>query len=67
MGLGPDRKMVPCYLTTEGYLMLKSMADDEMRSLSGFLKVLVYNEADERGIDPAMFTEAAQKLKEEKE
>jgi hypothetical protein len=62
MGITPDRKMVPCYLDLGAYFMLKSMADEDMRSMSGFLKVLVYEEGAERGLKPEMFREEANKL-----
>jgi len=57
----PERKMVPCYLPLESYHMLKKMADDDMRSMSGFLKVLVYAEAEERELKPEMFLDDEQK------
>ena len=67
MGTTPDRKMIPCYLELGAYLMLKSMADDDMRSMSGFLKVLVYEEGTERGLTPSMYKEEADKIIAEKE
>ena len=53
--MAEKRKMVPCYLDMAEYEMLKKMADDEMRSLSSFIKVLIYGEAEERGLSPDMF------------
>ncbi len=57
-----QKKMVPTYLSLEGYAMLKSMADDDMRSMSAFLRVLAFNEAESRGLTPEMFAEEAQNL-----
>ncbi len=53
--MADKRKMVPCYLTMSEYEMLRKMADDEMRSLSGFIKVLIHAEGEERGLSPDMF------------
>lgn len=66
MTLAKNRKMVPCYLKTEEYLMLNKMAEDEMRSLSGFIKVLIYSEGEERDLNPDMFKEEAEKIEKER-
>ncbi len=55
----PHKKMIPCYLDLDAYLMLKHMADEDMRSMSAFLKVLVFQEATERDLTPAMFKDEA--------
>ncbi len=55
----PHKKMIPCYLDLDAYLMLKHMADEDMRSMSAFLKVLVFQEAMGRDLTPDMFKEEA--------
>lgn len=65
----PHKKMIPCYLDLDAYIMLKHMADEDMRSMSAFLKVLVFREAQERDLSPDMFKEEAdeQLQREQKE
>lgn len=61
-----NRMMVPCYLNLDEYLMFKALADNDMRTMSSMVRVLIHREASEQGIDIATFAEAAEKLHEER-
>jgi hypothetical protein len=57
------RKMIPTYLSLKEYAMVKRMAEDDMRSMSSFMKVLIHNEGNDRNLTPDMFEEEASQLK----
>jgi hypothetical protein len=50
-------KTVPTYLDNPTYNMLKSMANEDMRSMAGFIKVLIIREGIERGLSQDQFIE----------
>lgn len=60
------RMMVPCYLNLDEYLMFKALADRDMRTMSGMVRVLIHKEAAEQEINIEDFAEAAEKLQEER-
>lgn len=62
-----NRMMVPCYLSLEEYIMFKHLAERDMRTMSGMLKVLIYREAHEQGVSPEDFEKEAQELREKRQ
>ncbi len=63
-----NRMMVPCYLTVEEYVMFKDIADKDMRTMSGMMRVLIYKEAENMSTSPEnpKYTEEIAALREEK-
>jgi len=62
-----NRMMVPCYLNLDEYEMVKDMAEKDMRTMSGLLRVLIHREAQDLGISPEDYAEKAEQLRHKRE